>query len=404
MILRDPLSPNMRQGGQSVAETPIVSKGLTYDDEKPCTIQVDTSNIGVGAALIQDKVIEYHSHALTSPQQCYSNIEREACTLVNDVEHFHHYIFGKPFEVHTDHQPLVQLSIKTSSELSPSLQCLFLRVNQYKYTVKYVRQTGVMIADCLGCIVCQDTAEDDETLNLHVAALMTFQDGKLQDIHCQTLFDPQLVKLARAIQNGWGESGGDLDADLHTFLIHRFNMHIANSIIMNGSRIVVPKSLQQEYLQCLHMGHLGISKCRARAKTTVFWPNIDQDINQLITRCDVCHEHQHAPPSYNEHSVEAHFPSHIYSADLCDIDGKVHVVCVDCFSFFIWERPLPDMQSDTVILGLKTIFSENSSPEILITDNGWSFISEYFKQFAMEWSFVHKMSSPRYPKGNAHAE
>ena len=27
-----------------------------------------------------------------------------------------------------------------------------------------------------------------------------------------------------------------------------------------------------------------------------------------------------------------------------------------------------------------------------------------FKQFAMEWSFVHKTSSPRYPKGNAHAE
>ena len=145
-----------------------------------------------------------------------------------------------------------------------------------------MRQTGVMIADCLSCIVCQDTVEDDETLNLHVTALMTFQDGKLQDIHHQTLLDPQLVKLARVIQNGLGESQGDLDADLHAFWIHRFNMHIANGIIMNGSRIVVPKSLQQEYLQCLHMGHLGISKCRATAKTTVFWPNIDQDISQLI--------------------------------------------------------------------------------------------------------------------------
>ena len=30
-------------------------------------------------------------------------------------------------------------------------------------------------------------------------------------------------------------------------------------------------------------------------------------------------------------------------------DGKVHFVCVDYFSFFIWERPLPDMQSDTVL-------------------------------------------------------
>ena len=137
-----------------------------YDDEKTCTIQVHASNVGIGAALIQeDKVTEYHSHALTSTQQCYNNTEREAYALVNGVVHFHHYIFGKPFEVHTDHHPLVQLSIKPLAELSPRLQCLFLRVNQYKYTVKYVRQTGVMIAYYLSYKVCQDTAEDNETLN-----------------------------------------------------------------------------------------------------------------------------------------------------------------------------------------------------------------------------------------------
>ena len=91
-------------------------------------------------------------------------------------------------------------------------------------------------------VVCQDTAENDETLNLHVTALTMFQDGKLQDICHQTLMDPQLVKLARVIQNGWGEGHGELDADLHAFWIHRFNMHITNGIIMNGTRIVVPWS------------------------------------------------------------------------------------------------------------------------------------------------------------------
>ena len=67
----------------------------------------------------------------------------EAYALVNGVEHFHHYIFGKPFEVHTDHQLLVQLSIKPLAELSPRLQ-------------------GEPIQICR--IVCQNTAEDDETL------------------------------------------------------------------------------------------------------------------------------------------------------------------------------------------------------------------------------------------------
>ena len=70
---------------------------------------------------------------------------------------------------------------------------------QTRAYITCVRQTGVMIIDCLSHIACQNTAVEDETLNLHVTVLMTFQDGKLQDIHCQTLLDPQLVKLARVI-------------------------------------------------------------------------------------------------------------------------------------------------------------------------------------------------------------
>ena len=169
----------------------------------------------------------------------------------------------------------------------------------------------------------------------HVTALATFQNGKLQDIHRQTLTDPQLVKLARVIQNAWGESHEDLDADFYAFWIHRFHMHITNGIIMNGTRIVIPWSLQQEYLQCLHMGHLGISKCQARAKTTAFWPNIDWDISQLIARCEVCRENQHTPQSYDEHTVEAHFPSHMYGTDLCYIEGKIHPMCRILFILYM---------------------------------------------------------------------
>ena len=46
---------------------------LTYsNDETSCIAQVDASNVGVGATLIQEgKVIEYRSRALTSTQQHY---------------------------------------------------------------------------------------------------------------------------------------------------------------------------------------------------------------------------------------------------------------------------------------------------------------------------------------------
>ena len=73
-------------------------------------------------------------------------------------------------------------------------------------------------------------------------------------------------------------------------------------------------------------------------------------------------------------------------------------------SFFLYERPMPDMSSDTLILALKTILSESGVPNILITGNGRQYCSEEFKQFSLDWAFIHKTSSPYYPKGNSYAE
>ena len=115
---------------------------------------------------------------------------------------------------------------------------------------------------------------------------------------------------------------------------------------MNGTKIVIPQSLQEEYLKCLHTGHFGVSKCQARAKSTVYLPGIDKDITSLIGHCetcrqvqhapccDTCRQIQHAPPSYDEHSVETCYPSHIFGSDIGNVDGKPHVV-VDYYSFFI---------------------------------------------------------------------
>ena len=230
------------------------------------------------------------------------------------------------------------------------------------------------------------------------------QEGKISQIKHETSKDVTLVKLAKLIQAGWPDQCSDIDADLYVFWIQRWNLSIVDGVIMNGTRIVIPKSLQDEYLRCLHTGHFGISKCRARAKSTVYWPGIEKDITNLIGHCDTCRQVQHTPPSHDEHSVEACYPSHIYGSDIANIDGKPHVVIVDYYSFFIYERSMPDMSSETLILALKTILSEAGMPYILITDNGRQYCFQEFKELSIEWFFVHKMSSPYYPKGNSYAE
>ena len=95
-------------------------------------------------------------------------------------------------------------------------------------------------------------------MNVTIAAISMFQEGKIK---CETSKDLTLVKLAKVVQTGWPDQCPEIDPDLHTFLIHRWNLSIMDGVVMNGTRIVIPQSLQDEYLRCLHTGHFGIFKC-----------------------------------------------------------------------------------------------------------------------------------------------
>lgn len=52
--------------------------------------------------------------------------------------------------------------------------------------------------------------------------------------------------------------------------------------MFKGDRIIVPHSLRPEILQRIHAAHLGIEKCRARARSAVFWPGINSAIDELV--------------------------------------------------------------------------------------------------------------------------
>ena len=91
---------------------------------------------------------------------------------------------------------MVQLTRKPQSEVSPRLQHLLLKVTQYNFTTVCVKHEGVPIADCLSRKVSIDTAKEDESLNMTIAAISLFQEGKLNEIKCEMAKDILLVKLA----------------------------------------------------------------------------------------------------------------------------------------------------------------------------------------------------------------
>ena len=66
-----------------------------------------------------------------------------------------------------------------------------------------MKHDGVPVADCLSWNVQVESALEDETINVTVAAISMFQEGKINQIKCETSKDLTLVKLAKVVQTGW---------------------------------------------------------------------------------------------------------------------------------------------------------------------------------------------------------
>ena len=65
-------------------------------------------------------------------------------------------------------------------------------------------------------------------------------------------------------------------------------MTIEDGLILKGTRIVIPSQKQAEIPKLIHEGLLGLTKCKLQAKETVYWPDLNDQLEKLILNCQLC--------------------------------------------------------------------------------------------------------------------
>lgn len=94
----------------------------------PTAISSDASPRGLGAILWQRDEhdrwapITCASRSLTDAEVRYSQLEREMLGIVFAITRFRQYVLGRPFEVITDHKPLISIVRQPFDEVPPRLQ------------------------------------------------------------------------------------------------------------------------------------------------------------------------------------------------------------------------------------------------------------------------------------------
>lgn len=389
-----------------LSSTPVLRH---FNPDKSTVLSVDASQFGLGALMLQeDHPIEYASVSLTPTQQRYNQIEKELLAIVFGFERFHYYLFAqRNIVVETDHRPLLGLLKKPLDDLSPRLQRLVLRLLRYKFELRYVPGKKLIAADALSRDPTGETI-DTKYLNediLHVHSVLITTKEKAKRLTDATNEDEILHKIKYYVFNGWPHHKSNLDSELKSFWSIKDDIFCHDEVLFYKKRLIVPKSLRNEFLSLIHQNHQGVVLSKNVAQETIYWPGISKDVENMVLSCMMCqmHSKSNIKQPLHPHDIPK-LPWEKVGIDFKSDNGVDFLVVVDYLSKFLVLNRISSKTAVSVISNLKNIFVMHGIPQTIFSDNGPPFQSREFKEFANQYTIDLQTSAPLYPKSNGMIE
>jgi hypothetical protein len=170
--------------------------------------------------------------------------------------------------------------------------------------------------------------------------------------------------------------------------------------------VVIPSVLREKVLKELHEVHPGVSRMKALARSYVWWPNMDLEIEYLVKDCETCQQNQRCPAKSLPHHWE--YPTgpweRIHIDHAGPTKGKTFLVVVDAHSKWVEVNTVRSTDSRNAVDVLRRLFATHGLPRVLVSDNGKGFVSDEFEKFLIENGIKHMVSAPYHPASNGQAE
>ena len=99
-----------------------------------------------------------------------------------------------------------------------------------------------------------------------------------QDIRLATQEDDEPALLKQTIMTGWPSTIREVPSEIQPYWTFREQLTIEDGTVLKGTCIVIPHKMHQATLNLIHEGHFGLNKCKLRAKDTVCWPGLNEQL------------------------------------------------------------------------------------------------------------------------------
>ena len=381
-------------------------------------LTTDASSLGIGGVLCQrqdgvEKPIYFVSRKLHPNETKYSSSELETLAVLWCVERLHQFLFGRHFEIRTDHSALREVLIGKSSASSVAPARIVrwaARLMPYSFTVSYIKGSMNAVADGLSRLPMETFETEEVQSDVSILAVQ----GEPMCITyplmtSATLQDDILKQVFDMINGSWPLRESDLPSSLRPFFRVRNELSVDDNLLLRGDRIVPAESLRSQLLLYAHEGHFGMGKTKARLRMSYWWPSMDRDVEEMVKRCFCCERN----PPRDSPVGEIEWPRHPWTHLAIDLagpktDANGHsfyiIALIDLHSKFVRCKVTKTVTSEDVVAFLKDCFHCFGYCLKVTTDNGVQFTSSHFTEYLRKHGIAQVRSSVYNPEANGAIE
>ncbi|XP_055589043.1 uncharacterized protein K02A2.6-like [Uranotaenia lowii] len=408
--------PEQQKAFRLVKESIITSTTtLSYFSENDKTIlYTDASPNALGAVLVQQhnsappRIISFGSKSLTETEKKYAQNQREALATVWAVEHFSFFLRGRHFTLRTDAQGvtfILNRSRENSKRALTRADGWALRLSPYNYDVEYIRGNDNIADPSSRLYTGHDEPFDEQHSPWEIATLESNVSGFLteSEIRTATKENDILQKVIDALEtNIWAK-------DLIQFQRVAAELSVEDNMLVRNGCVVIPKQLQQKALDVAHSGHPMIAKMKSILRERVWWPSMNQDVQNWIESCQECATNgrpERPTPMKRKFAPQAAWDTIAidFNGPYGKLSGISILVVVDYRSRFVIAAPVSSTSFEHARRVLDTIFDREGFPKCIRSDNGPPFNSEQYKKYCSDRGIHASFSTPLFPQQNGLVE
>ncbi|XP_055585150.1 uncharacterized protein K02A2.6-like [Uranotaenia lowii] len=325
----------------------------------------------------------------------------------------------RKFTLHTDHKPL--LAVFGSKKGIPvhttnRLQRWALILLSYDFEIKHISTDDFGYADVLSRLI--DTKikpeEDFVIASVHlegeitatIDAAINVLPINFKHLQAATIKDKTLQTVIKFVQSSWPKSVKQVEDSIRPFYARKDALSVVRECLILADRVVVPHIYQQQILKALHHGHPGQDRMKAMMRSHVYWPGVDQDVEDFVRSCRACAAVAKAPTK----TLLSSWPKSSRPWQRLHIDyagpfeGNYFLVIIDSYSKWPEILRTSSISAKVTTELLVETFARYGLPETIVSDNGTQFSCSLFKELCDSLDILHIRTAPYHPQSNGQAE